>query len=148
MLDIMTQAENAIEAYNQALQASSANIANMNVSGYKRINVSFQSVFEKVLSRGSAATTSSGGTNPIQFGQGMAVSQTGIDFSNLSITGEIITLRGDADSEENLFAYIRELTDSGRFTQITITNIALTGDGTIDKSISYTLSCLLKEERK
>ena len=74
--------------------------------------------------------------------------KTGIDFSNLSITGEIITLRGDADSEENLFAYIRELTDSGRFTQITITNIALTGDGTIDKSISYTLSCLLKEERK
>jgi flagellar hook protein FlgE len=82
MLDIMTQAENAIEAYNQALQASSANIANMNVTGYKKIGVSFQSVFEKVLSRGTAATTTMGGTNPDQLGQGMAISQTSIDFSN------------------------------------------------------------------
>jgi flagellar hook protein FlgE len=82
MLDIMSQAENAIEAYNQALQASSANIANMNVTGYKKINVSFQSVFEKVLSRGTAATTTMGGTNPNQLGQGMAISQTSIDFSS------------------------------------------------------------------
>ena len=86
MLDIMTQAENAIEAYNQALQASSANIANMNVTGYRRINVSFQSVFEKVLNRGTAASTTMGGTNPDQLGQGMAISQTSIDFSNAQTT--------------------------------------------------------------
>lgn len=82
MLDVMTQAENAIEAYNQALQASSANIANMNVTGYKKIGVSFQSIFEKVLNQGSAATTTGGGTNPQQLGQGMSISQTSIDFSN------------------------------------------------------------------
>ena len=82
MLDVMTQAENAIEAYNQALQASSANIANMNVTGYKKIGVSFQSIFEKVLSNGSAATTSNGGTNPDQVGSGMSISQTTVDFSN------------------------------------------------------------------
>ena len=86
MLDIMSQAENAIEAYNQALQASSANIANMNVTGYKKISVSFQSVFEKVLSRGTAATTTMGGTNPEQLGQGMSISQTSIDFSNAQTT--------------------------------------------------------------
>ncbi len=82
MLDIMTQAENAIEAYNQALQASSANIANMNVTGYKKVGVSFQSIFEKVLNGGSPATTTSGGTNPDQLGSGMSVSQASIDFSN------------------------------------------------------------------
>lgn len=86
MLDIMTQAENAIEAYNQALQASSANIANMNVTGYRRINVTFQSVFEKVLNRGTAASTTMGGTNPDQLGQGMNISQTSIDFSNAQTT--------------------------------------------------------------
>ena len=82
MLDVMAQAENAIEAYNQALQASSANIANMNVTGYKKINVSFQSIFEKILNGGSAATSANGGTNPEQLGQGMAISQTSVDFSN------------------------------------------------------------------
>jgi flagellar hook protein FlgE len=86
MLDIMSQAENAIEAYNQALTASSSNIANMNVPGYKKINVSFQSVFEKVLSKGTTATTTMGGTNPNQLGQGVAISQTSIDFSTASTT--------------------------------------------------------------
>jgi flagellar hook protein FlgE len=82
MLDIMSQAKNAIEAYNQALKASTANIANMNVPGYKQISVSFQSVFEKVLSQGTAAESNMGGTNPRQFGQGMSVAGTALDFSN------------------------------------------------------------------
>jgi len=82
MLDIMSQAKNAIEAYNAALAATSSNIANMNVTGYKRIDVSFQSIFEKVLSRGTAAYNHVGGTNPRQFGQGMAISNVSVDFSS------------------------------------------------------------------
>ncbi|OGC10853.1 hypothetical protein A3D23_05230 [candidate division WOR-1 bacterium RIFCSPHIGHO2_02_FULL_53_26] len=82
----MSQAQNAIEAYTEALKASSANIANMNVPGYKKINVSFQSVFEKVLSRGTAADNNRGGTNPQQLGQGMALSQTSIDLSAGDLT--------------------------------------------------------------
>ena len=81
MLDLMGQAKNAIEAYNTALKASSSNIANMNVTGYKKINVSFQSVFEKVLRQGTAAQGDLGGTNPMQQGQGMALSTAAIDFS-------------------------------------------------------------------
>lgn len=84
MYDIMQQAKNAIEAYNTALKVTSSNIANMNVPGYKKLGVSFQSVFEKVLAQGSAAETDSGGTNPFQLGQGMAISGTSVDFS----TGE------------------------------------------------------------
>lgn len=81
MLDVMTQAQNAIEAYNTALKATSSNIANMNVSGYKKLEVSFQSVFDKVLNRGTAASGNQGGSNPMQFGQGMALSAVDVDFS-------------------------------------------------------------------
>ena len=81
MFDMMSQARNAIEAYNIALRASSSNIANMNVTGYKRLDVSFQSIFERVLSRGTAAEGNLGGTNPRQLGQGMAISNVSVDFS-------------------------------------------------------------------
>jgi flagellar hook protein FlgE len=66
MLDIMTKAKNAIEAYNTQLRVSSANIANMSVNGYKKLDVSFQTVFERVLNGGTAASEGAGGTNPVQ----------------------------------------------------------------------------------
>jgi flagellar hook protein FlgE len=81
MLNVLSQAKNAILAYNTALEASSSNIAGMNVTGFKRLDVSFQTVFEKVLSRGTAATTQRGGTNPKQFGQGISISNVSVDFS-------------------------------------------------------------------
>ncbi|PIS29408.1 hypothetical protein COT42_05515 [Candidatus Saganbacteria bacterium CG08_land_8_20_14_0_20_45_16] len=115
MLDMMENAKNAIEAYNDALKASSANIANMNVTGYKKVDVSFQSIFEKVLNQGTAANNETGGTNPTQFGQGMAVSGVSIDFSsgefiegnslNLAISGQglfIVSANGGSS-----FAYTR-----------------------------------------
>ena len=84
MFDIMTNAENAIEAYNEALKVSSANIAGMNVTGFKKIDVSFQSIFEKVLRSGTAASFSDnlGGTNPLQLGQAMAESGSTVDFTD------------------------------------------------------------------
>ena len=87
MLDIMSQAKNAIEAYNAALRIHSANIANMNVIGYKRLDYSFQSIFEKILQRGTAADIYEGlgGTNPMQLGQGMAIANIGVDFSQGSL---------------------------------------------------------------
>lgn len=81
MFDVMSQAKNAIEAYNDALKISSSNIANMSVTGYKKLDVSFQSIFERVLSGGTAASNELGGTNPQQFGQGMALSGVNIDFT-------------------------------------------------------------------
>jgi flagellar hook protein FlgE len=101
MYEAISQARNAIQAYNTALQAASSNITNMNVSGYKRIDVSFQSIFEKVLSRGTAAAGDMGGTNPIQFGQGMGVSETSVDFTEGEyITGKSLDL---AISGQSLF---------------------------------------------
>jgi len=88
MLDIISRAKNAIEAYNTALRIHSANIANMNVDGYKRLNISFQSIFESILSRGTPAMVSEnlGGTNPLQLGTGMAISQIGVDFAQGDLT--------------------------------------------------------------
>ncbi|MFH1386175.1 MAG: flagellar hook-basal body complex protein [bacterium] len=82
MFDVMSQAKNAIDAYNQALQVNSANIAGMNVPGFKRIDASFQTIFERVLSQGTAASNNMGGTNPRQEGSGISLSSVAVDFSN------------------------------------------------------------------
>ena len=84
MLDIMSQARDSINAYNAALTIHSANIANMSVPGYKRLDVSFQTVFERVQKQGTAASTFAnlGGTNPQQLGQGTAVSNVKVDFTS------------------------------------------------------------------
>ncbi|MFC1571474.1 flagellar hook-basal body protein, partial [Candidatus Margulisiibacteriota bacterium] len=84
--------------YNSALSATSSNIANMNVTGYKRVEVSFQSIYEKILSQGTAAEDNMGGTNPKQLGQGVGLANVSVDFSSgeyttgtgldLAITGQ------------------------------------------------------------
>jgi flagellar hook protein FlgE len=83
MLDIMTQAKNAIENYNAAIQISSANIANLSIPGYKKLDVSFQSLFERVLSQGTAAESFNnlGGTNPQQMGSGMSIANVLVNMS-------------------------------------------------------------------
>jgi flagellar hook protein FlgE len=88
MFDIMSQARDAIVTYNAALQVHTSNIANMSVTGYKRLDVSFQSLFEKVLRSGTAASTFSnlGGTNPQQYGQGVGIGNIKVDFTQGSFT--------------------------------------------------------------
>ncbi len=87
MLDMITDAKNAIEAYNSALSDVQANIANYRVIGYKGVDVSFQSLFSKIISQGNAANSSNyGGTNPIQIGQGMTIASSTVDFSQGSLS--------------------------------------------------------------
>jgi len=83
MLDIMMMSKNAIEAYNSKLKTTAANIANLEVVGYKRLSISFQSIFERVLRQGTAASpiTEAGGTNPFQLGSGVSIGSVGLDFS-------------------------------------------------------------------
>lgn len=86
MLDLMTKAKNAIEAYNTQLRINSSNIANMSVPGYKTMKISFQTIFENVINRGTAASSDIGGTNPTQFGSSVAIGNTNLDFSQGSIS--------------------------------------------------------------
>ncbi|MFC1495945.1 flagellar hook basal-body protein [Candidatus Margulisiibacteriota bacterium] len=95
MFDIMNQAKDTIQAYNSALSINSANIANMSVNGYKRLDISFESIFNKLINSGTAADAFSnlGGTNPTQYGGGAAVAEVGIDFSQGSfVAGSDIDL--------------------------------------------------------
>ncbi len=83
MFDMMTQAKNAIEVYNTALEIHNANIANQSVVGYKRLDISFQAILERVLSMGAGAATFSylGGTNPMQIGQGVGIAGVNVDLT-------------------------------------------------------------------
>jgi flagellar hook protein FlgE len=86
MLDILSKAKNAIEAYNTQLRINSSNIANMSVPGYKTMKVSFQTIFEQVINQGTAAQAEIGGTNPIQLGSSVGIGSTSLDFSQGGIT--------------------------------------------------------------
>ena len=85
MLDILSKAKNAIEAYNTQLRINSSNIANMSVPGYKTMKVSFQTIFEKLLHGGTAAEAEIGGTNPMQLGSSVGIGSTFLDFSQGTI---------------------------------------------------------------
>lgn len=83
MFNIMIQNKGSIEALNSALAIHSANIANMSVTGYKALDISFESILNQVVSGGSAANTfaNKGGTNPMQLGGGSAIGDVSVDFS-------------------------------------------------------------------
>ena len=93
MLDVMTKAKNAIEAYNTQLRINSSNIANMSVPGYKTMKISFQTIFEKLINGGTAAESETGGTNPMQLGPSVGIGNVGLDFSQGTLTsGQILDL--------------------------------------------------------
>lgn len=124
MFDMMNQAANAIQVYDTALRVHNANIANLSVTGYKRLDISFQSVLDRMMSPGSGASLMSnlGGTNPKQFGQGVGIANVGIDFTagafanstnevDLGITGQgLFIVSNDGGST---YQYTR----AGKFTK-------------------------------
>ena len=130
MFDMMNQAANAIEVYNTALKVHNANIANMSVAGYKRLDISFQSILDKMMNPGSAADTMSylGGTNPRQYGQGVGIANIGVDFTagsftdtgsgiDLAINGQgLFIVSGDGG---NTYQYTR----AGKFTKDSSNNL-------------------------
>jgi flagellar hook protein FlgE len=65
------------------------NIANVNTSGFKASRMSFQPMFSRNFSLGTAPGNASGGTNPTQVGMGVAISGTQRNFANgaISATG-------------------------------------------------------------
>ncbi len=83
MFDVMSQAKNAMEAYYSKLKAITANISNVQVEGFRRTDVSFESMFSQLIAPGTAAysNTASGGTNPLQTGGTVTIADSNIDFS-------------------------------------------------------------------
>lgn len=71
-----------ISAAQTNLNVISNNIANLNTTAFKTSTVNFSDVFSRTISSGSVATSSSGGTNPIQIGVGVKVSAVSKDFTS------------------------------------------------------------------
>ncbi|OGC14046.1 hypothetical protein A3J90_07290 [candidate division WOR-1 bacterium RIFOXYC2_FULL_37_10] len=88
MFNMMSRAKTAMEVYNAALDITSTNIANMDVTGYKGLDTSFQAIFEKLIRPGTSASNISniGGTNPIQEGSSVGISNIAVDFSQGSFS--------------------------------------------------------------
>ena len=68
-----------------------------------------------------------------------------LDLYNLIISRGSITLSGKASSEQEIFQYIRKLTSTGRFAEITITNLTAVSDSSENDTMAmnYTLSLRL-----
>jgi type IV pilus assembly protein PilM len=74
---------------------------------------------------------------------------TGVIVSSLSISGLTISISGNAENEGAVFIYVRALTDTGRYAEITVNNIISTTTGeTGETTMAFSLSCRLKENRK
>ncbi len=88
MLDIMSQAKGAIDAYNEKLRAISSNITNLSVTGYKRTDVSFETIYSKLIQSGTSGSNSGGdgGTDPLQIGGTVGVSSATVDFTQGDIS--------------------------------------------------------------
>jgi type IV pilus assembly protein PilM len=73
-----------------------------------------------------------------------------LDIASLSLSGGRINISGQARSEQEVMQYVRQLTSTGRFTEITISNITrsntVSDNGTTE--MSYTLAVRLKEDKK
>lgn len=88
LMDVMTNNKNAMKAFDYALRISTANMGNIETAGYKGMEYSFQTIFNQVMSTGTGAAINheNGGTNPIQFGSGVAISGLKINFDQGDIT--------------------------------------------------------------
>jgi flagellar hook protein FlgE len=73
-------ATSGIRANQQRLDVISNNIANVNTIGFKSSTVNFATVFASTISGGTAPTGTSGGTNPLQVGSGVLVSDIASNF--------------------------------------------------------------------
>ncbi len=71
-----------LNANSRGLDVIGNNIANVNTPGFKASRAQFTSQFLQTLSSGSPPSSTSGGTNPIQFGLGTRVAGVQQNFNN------------------------------------------------------------------
>lgn len=71
-----------IAAAQTSLNVISNNIANLNTTAFKSSSVKFSEVYSTTISSGTAASETTGGTNPMQVGLGVQVSSVSKNFSS------------------------------------------------------------------
>jgi flagellar hook protein FlgE len=75
-----------MRAYQEMLNVTANNIANADTVAYKEDRITFSDMFSRTLSRGMRASEDVGGTNPIQIGLGVRVSEVSKNLSQGSFT--------------------------------------------------------------
>jgi flagellar hook protein FlgE len=86
------------------------NIANVNTTGYKTSNVTFQDMLSQTLQGASSPSGNRGGTNPMQVGLGVGVASISTNFAdgstqstgiqtNLAISGQGFFIVGDGQNQ-------------------------------------------------
>ena len=76
MLRALTTAATGMIAQQNYLDVIANNVANVNTTAYKSANMTFETLYSRNLSYGSAATKDGGGTNPKQIGLGVKTAAT------------------------------------------------------------------------
>jgi type IV pilus assembly protein PilM len=71
-----------------------------------------------------------------------------LDLSGLDHTGEVINLKGQADSEQEVMDYVRKLTATGRFSEITINNLSRVAASDNATGMDFFLTLQLTEVQK
>ena len=82
-----------INAGQQQINVIANNVANINTTAFKAANMTFETLYSKNLSYGSAATNEGGGTNPKQIGLGVKVGGITRNFTS----GDFVSTGRDMD---------------------------------------------------
>lgn len=86
-------ASTGINAGQSQINVVANNVANINTTAYKAANMTFETLYSRNLSYGSAATKDGGGTNPKQIGLGVKVGGITRDFT----AGDFVSTGRDMD---------------------------------------------------
>jgi flagellar hook protein FlgE len=78
-------AAGGIKACQSKIDVVADNIANINTVGFKSSQVTFENVFSRTLSSGSSPSANLGGSNPMQIGLGVTISDISRNFTGGTI---------------------------------------------------------------
>jgi flagellar hook protein FlgE len=81
MLRSLFTAISGLGAHQKMLDVTANNIANVNTTGFKASTTEFEDTLSQTLQGGGGPTATSGGTNPIQVGLGVALAGTQMNFT-------------------------------------------------------------------
>ena len=94
MSQALHTASTGINAGLSQINVIANNVANINTTAFKSANMTFETLYSRNLSYGSAATKDGGGTNPKQIGLGVKVGGITRNF----ISGEFVSTGRDLDT--------------------------------------------------
>ncbi len=110
MMPSLYSAISGLKGNQEMMDVIGNNIANVNTTGFKSSSVNFADLLSQTMQGASLPTSTTGGTNPIQIGQGTSVGsvdsnftggslqQTGVD-TNLGINGDGLFVLGSGGNQ-------------------------------------------------